>query len=346
MARLVLGIVVVFGLTLLVACDISTESTAIPTAADPTLEASRIAAQATYDAGTQTVLEIARYQAAATYQAAQNLSDQIQASQTAAAAATSGAATALAAGQTQIAAGTATQRSWEIVLWTATADAAAATSTASAGQAVATSTAAAQQTSQALQVASTQSALDRQATQEAVDLAAQATVQSANAALAEQAVQRNQMINDTVAIGQVLAWPVGIILGVMVLLFIWQTWLRNRLIRRDERGAAPVILVDGKVVQADRMVFPLLDPAQPGQIPLPAQLQATSQAQQVELVRALPPELASRAGRQVVRQLGQAQSELANPALPTEIEVVEGDSVIDGWVREVEVKLLTTGGER
>ena len=218
--------------------------------------------------------------------------EQIRASQTSIVAATQYAATAYAAQLTQQAETTATERAWLAQGWTATADASNATSTAQVGQAIL----AAQftQTQQVVNMVGTQTAatataaqgaLDRQSTLDAANVIAAATGVAAQAAQAAAAAERTRITNQFMAWFRYWIWPLLLVVLVIIAYWGYLTWTRNRIIARDPRGAAPVVILNGKLTNPDLMMYPQLDSPN-----VPPDLQATHAAnvQKVSAVRALP----------------------------------------------------------
>jgi len=126
----------------------------------------------------------------------------------------------------------ATERAWNA---TSTADAILATGTASAV---------------AQQAIWTQRAMDITATADSAAVQAFATQQYAQARSNELSIQRKEMMNSVAA---VVPWGVGV--GTLVIaLLVFVRWSRVRIIRRDPRGDAPLLLnvVDGIAYDFDR----------------------------------------------------------------------------------------------
>lgn len=171
--------------------------------------------------------------------------------------------------QTQVAAQTATQQAWVLNGWTATARSAQATTTAEAS---------------ATQQRWTQQAIDRLATADAAYVMAVATAQAAQAGLAEEALERERSTRFLTALAP---FALGAVL-VLLLIVALSSWARFRVVQRDANGVSPVIVLDGRVVNPDRGVTPVLDPRERPQLPGPAeQLRVTENDQRVAAVRAL-----------------------------------------------------------
>jgi len=178
---------------------------------------------------------------------------------------------------TQAARATADERAWIEKIWTVTADTANATGTAEANA-----------RATAFASTATQTFYNIQSTQDAANALALATSQAANAQIAAQAAEKDkldlaakQMTNEFMA-----WWKVVLpVLVAAVLLacgsFIYFEWKRNKTYQRDERGLAPVLLLDGQVVDPDRMLWPWLNPAQPMLPAAGVQARITENAQKV-----------------------------------------------------------------
>lgn len=271
-----------------------------PTEADPVLRTTLEAANATQAAGTAIALDVQHYNAEATLAAAEIQAEQIRASQTAIVAATQYAVTqvsmqytAQAAEVTRQAESTATERAWIAQGWTATADAANATSTAQVGQAIIE--AQFTQTQQAANVIGTQvgatstaaqGAMERQATLDTANVAAASTAVAAQAVQAEAAAERTRITNQFMAWFRFWFWPLLLILLAAMIYYGYMTWTRNRVIPRGPRGDAPVIVLDGELTNPDLMVYPKLS-AQ-NQIPADIQAEQAGNMAKVAAVRALP----------------------------------------------------------
>jgi len=152
--------------------------------------------------------------------------------------------TAEAYAPTREAAGTATERAWTMVGWTATASV---DQTATAGSGTATQ--------QARDAVATQRAADITATVDAAAASAQATALHGQAVSVELAIERERMMNKVQATAPWAA--LGIILAVLIVIAL--RWSKVRPIQRDSRGDAPLLIIDGSVYDADRNPYPLLD---------------------------------------------------------------------------------------
>ncbi len=214
--------------------------------------------------------------------------------------------------QTQLAAQTATQQAWVLTGWTATARAAQATTTTE---------------SRATQQRWTQQAIDRVATADAAYVMAVATAQAAQAGLAENALERERSTRFLTALAP---FALGAVL-IFLLIVALSNWARFRVVQRDANGVSPVIILDGRVVNPDRGVTPVLDPRERPQLPGPGeQLRVTENEQKVQAVRALSASDAQRA-RGVARQMTTPQ---AGPGEMMSVQVIPAREVSE-WVRDV-----------
>lgn len=193
--------------------------------------------------------------------------------------------TATAYAPTQQAMETATERAWTITGWTATA-AVEQTATASSGTA----------TAQAWTPTP-----NFTATVESAQASAQATALHGQAVSVELAIERERLTNQARAVLP-LAFTAVVIMTALVLL--WR-YMRVRPIQRDNRGDAPLLIIDGAVYDADRNPLPVMkmEKGQP-QIPMltPPELQGptTARDQAIDLARGLP---AGKAQQQVQRAM-------------------------------------------
>jgi hypothetical protein len=204
----------------------------------------------------------------------------------------------------------------------------------------ATSSAVAQGTALALQAQGTQAAIALSGTATQNVIAAQQRQIDAAAGLAEQALEREQMTNEFRAWWNFLA-PVGI--GLLVLAGLaglaWATLRelnRNRDVRRDERGAAPLILIDGEVIDPERSVHPVIKPRQPMATLMDVQKQITENAQKVSAFRALPEKLQQNQAERMAASVGQ------HSAAPTaqNLQVVNPGQVT-AWLKDAQQALYT-----
>ncbi|HHS96650.1 MAG TPA: hypothetical protein ENK08_01925 [Chloroflexi bacterium] len=218
---------------------------------------------------------------------------------------------------------TATARVWEA---TATAQAVQATATAHAQAVRATATAAASQataTAQAIlwqqAATATRSAWEVEATSTAVAAAAIATAQAARAEQARLEAERARLVYPVRAYGP---WA---LLFVAFALLVWgglrvvpALEARLRAIPRDARGDAPIFLINGKVVDPDRNLYPVLDLRNP-LLPAPEQQEpVTARDQAVDLVtRGLPPGKRSARSRvQAARRMMSRPYRVLRPGQP------------------------------
>ena len=147
--------------------------------------------------------------------------------------------TATAYAPTQQAIETATERAWQVTGWTATA-AVEQTVTSANGTA----------TAQAWTPTP-----NFTATVESAQAAAQATALHGEAVSVELAIERERMMNKVQA---VVPWGALIVAFVFVLMMAFR-WSKVRPVQRDMRGDAPLLIIDGKVYDADRNPYPLVD---------------------------------------------------------------------------------------
>lgn len=173
-------------------------------------------------------LTLVNVHAQATLDAAQGTASAIQASKT-----------GTAHAPTQQAIETATERAWTMTIWTATA---AVEQTATAGSGTATAQA-------------WTPTPNFTATVEAAAASAQATALHGQAVSVELAVERERMMNKVQAVAPWAALGVAFVF-VLVLAFRWS---KVRPVQRDARGDAPLLVIDGKVYDADRNPYPLVD---------------------------------------------------------------------------------------
>ncbi len=177
-------------------------------------------------------------------------------------------ATNTAYAPTQHAAETATERAWAVAGWTATA--------------------AIEQTAVSLNNTATAAAWtptpNYTATVAVAQAAAKATALHGEAVSVELAVERERMMNTVQAVAPWLGLGAVLVAG-LVLAFRWS---RVRPIQRDPRGDAPLMVIDGKVYDADRNPLPVADfSGKKAQIPnlTPPELQAptTARDQMIDL---------------------------------------------------------------
>ncbi len=235
--------------------------------------------------------------------------------------------TAVAYAPTREAAETATERAWMMTGWTATASIEQ-TATAASGTA----------TQQAWSATATQRAVDITATVDAAAASAQATALHGQAVSVELAVERERMMNKVQA-----AAPWGALcISFVFLLFVAFRWSKVRPIQRDSRGDAPLLVVDGKIYDADRNPYPLVDfsgkkPSIPALTPPEMQSATTARDQMIDLATRGTQGQAS-PQRKALAQRMAAQNVLPPPAQirvlsPDQARPLLGD-VIPGIVRD------------
>ena len=235
--------------------------------------------------------------------------------------------TAVAYAPTREAAETATERAWMMTGWTATASVEQ-TATAASGTA----------TQQAWSATATQRAVDITATVDAAAASAQATALHGQAVSVELAIERERMMNKVQAAAP---WGALCISFVFVLVVAFR-WSKVRPIQRDSRGDAPLLVVDGKIYDADRNPYPLIDlsgpkPSIPALTAPEMQSATTARDQMIDLAtrgtqgQATPQ-------RKAIAQRMAAQNMLPPPAqirvlAPEQARPLLGD-VIPGIVRD------------
>jgi hypothetical protein len=228
---------------------------------------------------------------------------------------------------TQDAIATGTERAWMLTGWTATASV---EQTATAGSGTATQ--------QAREATATQRAADITATVDAAAASAQATALHGQAVSVELAVERERMMNKVQATAP---WGALGVTFVFVLVVAFR-WSKVRPIQRDARGDAPLLIIEGKVYDADRNPYPLVDlsgpkPSIPALTAPEMQAATTARDQMIDL--------ATRGGqshatpqRRAIAQKMAAQNILPPPAQirilqPDQARPLLGD-VIPGIVRD------------
>ena len=267
-------------------------------------------------------LTLVNVQAQATLDAAQSTASAIQVSKT---------GTAYA--PTQQAIETATERAWTMAGWTATASV--------------------EQTAMAVNSTATAQAWtptpNFTATVEAAAASAQATALHGQAVSVELAVERERMMNKVQA---VVPWGALIVAFVFVLVVAFR-WSKVRPVQRDARGDAPLLIIDGKVYDADRNPYPLVDlsgkkPQIPALTAPEMQIATTARDQMIDL--------ATRGGqgqatpqRKAIAQRMAAQNTLPQAAQvrvlpPEQARPLLGD-VIPGIVRDAIETDLSEPGE-
>ena len=237
---------------------------------------------------------------------------------------------------TQDAIATGTERAWMLTGWTATASV---EQTATAGSGTATQL--------AREATATQRAADITATVDAAAASAQATALHGQAVSVELAVERERMMNKVQAAAP---WGALGVTFVFVLVVAFR-WSKVRPIQRDARGDAPLLIIEGKVYDADRNPYPLVDlsgpkPSIPALTAPEMQADTTARDQMIDL--------ATRGGqgqatpqRKAIAQKMAAQNILPPPAQirilqPEQARPLLGD-VIPGIVRDaIETDLTST----
>jgi hypothetical protein len=241
--------------------------------------------------------------------------------------------TSTAYAPTQQAIETATERAWTVAGWTATA---AVEQTATAGSGTATAQA-------------WTPTPNFTATVEAAAASAQATALHGQTVSVELAVERERMMNKVQAVAPWTALGVTFVF-VLVLAFRWS---KVRPVQRDARGDAPLLVIDGRVYDADRNPYPLVDlSGKKPQIPaltMPEMQSATTARDQMI-------DLATRGGqgqaspqRKAIAQKMVAQNVLPQPTQvrilpPEQARLLLGD-VIPGIVRDAIETDLSEPGE-
>jgi hypothetical protein len=241
--------------------------------------------------------------------------------------------TATAYAPTQQAIETATERAWTITGWTATA-AVEQTATSANGTA----------TAQAWTPTP-----NFTATVESAQAAAQATALHGQAVSVELAIERERMMNEVQAVAP---WAALVVVLTFTLIMAYR-WSKVRPVQRDERGDAPLLIIDGKVYDADRNPYPLVDLSGPKpQIPAltapELQFATTARDQMIDLAtRGKPGQTPQR--KALVQKMA-AQNILPPPAQirvlpPEQARPLLGD-VIPGIVRDaIETDLNEEGGQ-
>jgi len=147
--------------------------------------------------------------------------------------------TSTAYAPTQQAIETATERAWTVAGWTVTA---AVEQTATAGSGTATAQ-------------GWTPTPNFTATVESAAASSQATALHGQAVSVELAVERERMMNKVQAVAP---WATLVVAFVFVLVLAFR-WSKVRPVQRDARGDAPLLVIDGKIYDADRNPYPLVD---------------------------------------------------------------------------------------
>lgn len=228
--------------------------------------------------------------------------------------------------------GTSTAQAWTLVGWTATASV---NQTATAASSTATQ--------QSVSATGTQRVLDNTATVDAAAASAKATALHGEAVSVELAIERERLMNNLWA---VTPWAACVML-LAALVISAMRWSRVRPILRDARGDAPLLILDGKVYDADRNPQPLLDvsgkkPSIPALTDPDLQAATTARDQMIDLV--------SR-GSHRSKTAGQMMQRMAPPAAQPQISVLSAEEsrpllrdVLPGIVRDtLDVDILDEG---
>jgi hypothetical protein len=242
-------------------------------------------------------------------------------------------ATATAYAPTQQAAETATERAWVMAGWTATA--------------------AVEQTALSWNTTATAQAWtptpDFTATVQSAKAAAQATALHGEAVSVELAVERERMMNKVQAVAPWLALSAALIVGLVIAF----RWSQVRPVLRDARGDAPLLVIEGKVYDADRNPYPLADfSGKKPQIPAltnPEMQSATTARDQMIDLATRGGQAQSNPQRRAIAQKMAAQNALPPAATvqvlpPEQAKPLLGD-VIPGIVRDAIQTDLSAQGE-
>lgn len=224
--------------------------------------------------------------------------------------------TATPVAATQAANSTATEQAWTVIGWTATADADRATSTA-----VYENTRVA--ASQAVEAA----AVARQATLDAANVQAAQTAVAANAVQAAEAAERIQITNEVLAWAKVAApWIISLVV-VLIAMFAAGLYSQNMVIRRDANGAAPLVKMNGQLVNPANMVDSYHDPKAPLSPHPMVQARITENAQKVQAL------LATGGSRSPANVMPSLQAEQQLPAPAAQETAIDADwrVVAEGW---------------
>ena len=139
-------------------------------------------------------------------------------------------------------------------------------------------------TAQAVQQTQTQQAWQTTATMDAAYGAAQATAAMGNAQSVEFAVARERTTNMTRAW---LPW-MGFAVAIGLITIMGIRWSKTRVVMKDAFGAAPLLIMDGMVIDSDRMPGPALITSKNGVELVVGNDEVTKRAQMAQIVRFLP----------------------------------------------------------
>jgi hypothetical protein len=165
----------------------------------------------------------------------------------------------------------------------------------------------------------------------------------------ELAIERERMMNKVQAAAP---WGALCIAFVFVLVMAFR-WSRVRPVKRDSRGDAPLLVIDGKVYDADRNPYPLVDlsgkkPQIPVLTPPEMQIPTTARDQMIDLATR-GDQGQTNSQRKAIAQKMAAQNILPQPSQvrvipPEQARPLLGD-VIPGIVRDaIETDLNEQGG--
>ncbi|NPV86318.1 MAG: hypothetical protein HPY45_09960 [Anaerolineae bacterium] len=208
-----------------------------------------------------------------------------------------------------------------------------------AGMAQATSTAIAAETMQALSVAGTQQAYQTTATADAAYGIAVATVMAGHAQSVELAAERERMMNPVKAAAPWVFLP---LVFAALVVFGWR-WTRMRVIPRDARGDAPLVAIDGRIYDADRHPYALMDIAKPQKVEAALQSGVVQRDQMLDLAtRGLPG-----AGTEGRRRMMARQMAAQGMSIMPKIEILpaeEAKPLLGGVLQQIERDAIAAEG--
>jgi hypothetical protein len=170
----------------------------------------------------------------------------------------------------------------------------------------------------------TQEAVNRQATADAAGAQALSTSQAVQAGLASEQLKQEQLrtyVQDTFK-DYWGALPLLLIVALTVMAaFGAVEWTRMRVVQRGLDGSAPVMVMDHRVVNPDRGLWPVLDPKSPRLPETATQMRVTENEQKVSAIRALAQGGKSAAGSRIAAGMANSGTEpieepLAEAVLP------------------------------
>jgi len=198
-----------------------------------------------------------------------------------------------------------------------------------------TSTAIAAETIQALAAAATEQAVRTTATADAAFGAANATAMAGIARSVQLAEERERMTNPAKAWLPFVMLPLSL---AAVLLFGWR-WSRTRVVQRDARGDAPLLVIGDRIYDADRNPAPLMDVKNPQRLPQEILGAVIQRDQMIDLAtRGSSPAGDGGRRRMMARQM--AQQSIAAPkveALPAE----QARELVGGVWRQIVADAIT-----